>query len=162
MSSQQESQLTPQDLRLLLAQQQQRVLAQQEHTSEASSIAMMNNSLYNNNTKDMSGAELVTLAQNLAWQNSELREANGLLQNLLTASVGREADLRRHLQTYQDYILRLEAALSMMQATTNTITATHHQQMDAATLQLLIAAEQQKASLEKLPSGPPSSSSTRK
>ena len=160
MSSQQESPLTPQDLRLLLAQQQHRLA--QQHTSEVSSIAMMNNSLYNNNAKDMSGAELVTLAQNLAWQNSELREANGLLQNLLTASVGREADLRRHLQTYQDYILRLEAALSMMQATTNTITATHHQQMDAATLQLLIAAEQQKASLEKLPSGPPSSSSTRK
>ena len=160
MSSQQESQLTPQDLRLLLAQQQHRLA--QQHTSEVSSIAMMNNSLYNNNAKDMSGAELVTLAQNLAWQNSELREANGLLQNLLTASVGREADLRRHLQTYQDYILRLEAALSMMQATTSTTTATHYQQMDAATLQLLIAAEQQKASLEKLPSGPPSSSSTRK
>ena len=160
MSSQQESPLTPQDLRLLLAQQQHRLA--QQHTSEVSSIAMMNNSLYNNNAKDMSGAELVTLAQNLAWQNSELREANGLLQNLLTASVGREADLRRHLQTYQDYILRLEAALSMMQATTSTTTATHYQQMDAATLQLLIAAEQQKASLEKLPSGPPSSSSTRK
>ena len=157
MSSQQESPLTPQDLRLLLAQQQQRLA--QQHTSEASSIAMMNNSLYNNNAKDMSGAELVTLAQNLAWQNSELREANGLLQNLLTASVGREADLRRHLQSYQDSILRLEAALSMMQATTP---AAHYQQMDAATLQLLIAAEQQKASLEKLPSGPPSSSSTRK
>ena len=161
MSSQQESPLTPQDLRLLLAQQQHRLA--QQHTSEVSSIAMMNNSLYNNNAKDMSGAELVTLAQNLAWQNSELREANGLLQNLLTASVGREADLRRHLQTYQDYILRLEAALSMMQATTSTTTATHYQQMDAATLQLLIAAEQQKkASLEKLPSSPPSSSSTRK
>ena len=157
MSSQQESPLTPQDLRLLLAQQQQRLA--QQHTSEASSIAMMNNSLYNNNAKDMSGAELVTLAQNLAWQNSELREANGLLQNLLTASVGREADLRRHLQSYQDSILRLEAALSMMQATTP---AAHYQQMDAATLQLLIAAEQQKASLEKLPSSPPSSSSTRK